>query len=1114
MLRRLLIESLERKRLLSASANEIGPLPPPEAESPPMALANEDVIISEFLASNSSTNLDGDGDSSDWIELQNLSDQVVDLSGFHLTDDANELGKWTFPAGSSIEAGGYLLVFASGKCPPNKTDPAGFLHADFKLGAGGEYVALTNPQELVISEFGSNGKDYPAQETDISYGVGNQLRTIPLVAADHPVTLHIPSDGSLGTSWTGVPANEPFDDSIAAGWSSGAFGVGFDVGEFSTDETIGNALIDRPSTDAIAGSIFALTSSPFTQDGKLVQWSMYNNISSRRITPLILRRSESGEFEVTGVGTTIAAGGNGQQAFDFGLVTGSDEVEETYFFGWKDGSNGTDNRGVVEYTNGANEAVTWFDQHTTFGVGKLLGAGQTFARAYSMQATIRAREYDSTIDTEVPAGTTSVYVRTEVELSSPESLDSLTLNLKYDDGIVAYLNGTRVFSDGAPANPSYDSLATSSRTDANALEFRSIDISPHLNLLKDGKNVLALHVLNVSGNSSDLLAVAELEANDVDAQAVGYMTIPTPGAINRPQVEGFVADTTFTVDRGFYDTPVVVEFASATPGATLVYTTDGSKPTMSRGSRVFLGANVSPTHSLLIAATTTLRAAAFKEGFQPTNVDTQTYIFVDDVIQQRALLTNVTNNSTWGPLMDDSLLSIPSISVTTTDAISQTEKEASIELIFPDGSQGFQIDAGIEHYGGHSLNSPKNNMRLSFKQIYGDSKLNFPVFEEASATDEFDQLLLRSGSHDTWFWTHPQGQGGVYFRNRWAYDRQLEMGHAAPHGRFVQVYIDGTYHGLHHLTERPNADFMASYFGGDDSEYNALNAGNPIDGFAATFNRMVQFVGLGRWDQIQDLMDVENYIDYMLLEFYSGNDWDWRAAQNWAGAEGPGTDGYQFFAWDSDVKMRSTPTANVVNKGGPADMWDDISQIPEFRLMLADRVQKHFFNDGVFTADQVRRQVDDLASELEIPVIAETARWSSAYTPNTWQGYVNWIRNSFVPNRTSRVLSQLSSYLPSVSAPSFAVDGSPQHGGSIAEDGAITMSSSSGETYYTLDGSDPRSADGAATGIRFQTPISIDGPTTIKARTLRNGEWSALSDAVFVKGHHATYSNFRLVHLW
>lgn len=66
------------------------------------AIPNSGVRINEFMASNSNTLDDGDGESSDWIELYNAGPGPVDLSGWSLTDSANNLNKWEFPAGTTL----------------------------------------------------------------------------------------------------------------------------------------------------------------------------------------------------------------------------------------------------------------------------------------------------------------------------------------------------------------------------------------------------------------------------------------------------------------------------------------------------------------------------------------------------------------------------------------------------------------------------------------------------------------------------------------------------------------------------------------------------------------------------------------------------------------------------------------------------------------------------------------------------------------------------------------------------------------------------------------------------------------------------------------------------
>ncbi len=71
-------------------------------------------LITEFMASNTNTLLDEDGDTSDWLELYNAGDEVGSLEGYHLTDNATVLDKWTVP-NVELQPREYLLVWASGK---------------------------------------------------------------------------------------------------------------------------------------------------------------------------------------------------------------------------------------------------------------------------------------------------------------------------------------------------------------------------------------------------------------------------------------------------------------------------------------------------------------------------------------------------------------------------------------------------------------------------------------------------------------------------------------------------------------------------------------------------------------------------------------------------------------------------------------------------------------------------------------------------------------------------------------------------------------------------------------------------------------------------------------
>jgi len=124
---------------------------------------NTSVVINEFLASNTSTLADPQGEFDDWIELRNLTGSTVNLTGLYLTDEPSNPRKWPFPSGTTIAANGYLLVWAdeNGLATPG-------LHANFKLSGSGEQIYLVdtdanNNQVLDSITFG-------AQTTDVSLG--------------------------------------------------------------------------------------------------------------------------------------------------------------------------------------------------------------------------------------------------------------------------------------------------------------------------------------------------------------------------------------------------------------------------------------------------------------------------------------------------------------------------------------------------------------------------------------------------------------------------------------------------------------------------------------------------------------------------------------------------------------------------------------------------------------------------------------------------------------------------------------------------------------------------------------------------------------------------------
>ena len=194
-----------------------------EALEPRILLA-DNFLITEFMADNTHTLQDYEGDYSDWIEIYNADPVAHALAGYHLTDSTTNLTKWEFPA-ATLGGDSYLVVFASGK---NRvftwTDAGGThteYHTNFKLGADGEYLALVAPDgATVVSQYATQ---YPRQVPDVSYGLSTAASTSALVAPGAAAKWLVPAaQANLDPNWKEIGFNE-------AGWSSGTTGIGYDV---------------------------------------------------------------------------------------------------------------------------------------------------------------------------------------------------------------------------------------------------------------------------------------------------------------------------------------------------------------------------------------------------------------------------------------------------------------------------------------------------------------------------------------------------------------------------------------------------------------------------------------------------------------------------------------------------------------------------------------------------------------------------------------------------------------------------------------------------------------------------------------------------------------------
>jgi len=631
----------------------------------------------------------------------------------------------------------------------------------------------------------------------------------------------------------------------------------------------------------------------------------------------------------------------------------------------------------------------------------------------------------------------------------------------------------------------------------------------------------------------------------------GYFMEPTPGQSNSAEtmLVDIVANVDFSRSRGFFDTPFSVELSTLTPGATIRYTTDGSEPTETYG--------IVYTGPVDIDTTTMLRAIATKPDFLPSYVDTQSYIFLNDVVKQSQtpagfpptwgvfveaspfghekgspvvadyeMGADIINDSRYKDTIKDDLQSIPTLSIALemqdfTDLYSNTrergrdwERPASVEFFYADDKQeGFQINSGLRIQGGRNRIeiAKKHSFRLFFRDEYGAAKLKYPLFPN-SPIDDFDTIILRGGSSESYTaraLALAARWGATYTRDEWLRASQIDMSGYGSHGRFVHLYINGAYWGLYNIVERPDDVFFSSYFGGEKEEWYAVNSKEPFPGSDNRVDELYTFLmdnddfsESGKYEFVKQYVDITQFIDYVIVNWYAGNK-DWPNSNWYIGVQNPDGE-IRHIVWDGEVTWVLTSGEIHLDEGDENLIKLLIEKLianPDFEMELADRMYTQLFNDGALTDANSQVRWIRVNNEIDRAIVGESARWGDTGAPpsitrDDWLQGQDHVLN-LMDGTAGKLIeaARQAGYYPLFDPPVFN-----QYGGLVTGEFKLTMTAPNGTIYYTLDGTDPRTqivGTVSPDALAYQYPVVLTGTTQVKARLLADDTWSALSEATF-----------------
>ena len=664
----------------------------------------------------------------------------------------------------------------------------------------------------------------------------------------------------------------------------------------------------------------------------------------------------------------------------------------------------------------------------------------------------------------------------------------------------------------------------------------------------------------------------------------GFFDPPSPGAANSGSfLAGQVAPVTFSVPAGFLSGSRTITMATATPGATIRYSTDGSEPTETTGTAAT---------SVTLSTSRSIRARAFKTGMLPSATATRTYLINEPTARQSVpaiCLTAEEQRTFYRPhgVMSISGGSYPKFispaPLTMNDQWTQAsgtvggtadlaaydhaiirgkcmERAANFEMLYSDGRQGPNTGFGLRVSGsGHARPryklsnqnrapgaSPaandgawsstdftqKPSFNFFFRNDFGQDPLESPLFEGGAVTS-FHDLRLRAGKNDV---------SNPFIEDEYMRRLFLSTGQVGSHGSINTLYLNGVYKGYFNLCEHIREDFLQRYHH-SDLAWDVRQVTTIASGDGLAFQEMITFLrnnpqsALANYRGMTGRLDMENFIDYLLVNLV-GVTGDW-PHNNFVCARERSVNGrHRYYLWDAEgafgdfsgtvrtnmfqasttaipPSIVTTTPATVSLAEGIRILYTLLRASPEFKLLFADRIQRHFYQNGVLTNSRMLADWNALKSQFA-PLIAPTAvndkvtPWLNGIgdaTRYTTSGTTtvnapsrrNVLFNGYYDDTTGGawVTGHLAAegLWPATQAPVFQ-----QHGGSVPSGYSLSISNpnSGGTIRFTTNGLDPRAEGGAIVGASYTGPITILYPTTVKARVLSAaGEWSPLAEAFF-----------------
>ena len=509
---------------------------------------------------------------------------------------------------------------------------------------------------------------------------------------------------------------------------------------------------------------------------------------------------------------------------------------------------------------------------------------------------------------------------------------------------------------------------------------------------------------------------------------------PTPGTAN---VSG-ASILNFSAQAGYYTSSLKLGISSTNPNDVIYFSTDGSFP--NQNSILYADSipldfiDPLPNHYANIPTTpdpmhdhfrkwtppegpvpkaNVIRAVTYRDGAQQSTIYTNTY-FVDPNMTEKYPyhIISITTDSINLFGFDEGIY-VPGVFFDSTNTDwtgnyyqkgDDWERPIHFEYFDEDGNRAVNQDAGMRIHGKITRHAAQKSLRIYARSEYGKSYFNYP-FMMNTDQDEFKRLILRT--------TYADGSQTI-IKDLTITDQVLEYDLDLTHYRPVAVFIDGEYWGTHSVRERIDKYYISSLYGVNPDSLDLLeNNMTVIEGSTNDYQNMIDYIDANdlandeHYEYIKTRMDVDNYVDYLIVQLYFGNiDWPGSNTKYWREQKEGAKWRWILFDLDNtcfDYTFNSLDYATFEgdtswqNPSWATFLFRNLLKNENFETQFLERFAYHL-NHSLQT-DSMLNQIDEFTALYGQMIEMHIQRYNFPRSPEGWVGDIAWVLKQFVDMR-------------------------------------------------------------------------------------------------------------------